>query len=123
MSESPSPSDDLLHAAETFSLRGGLLSFYSALTFVLVTLILSVLVFTTHLTTILDPLGWGVTLAAILVGLLVNRVFGSYLTDVLVDLIQVGESLVKVPHSKKLRDSAHGGTIVAYLQSITSTAV
>lgn len=91
------------------------MSLYIALTLVLVTIILSFLVFTTHLTTILNPIGWGVTLSAILIGLAVNRVFGSFLTDVFFEMIRLAESLAKVPYEEKLSESAHGGTLVAYL--------
>lgn len=112
---SASPSDDRLLAAEAFCLRAGILSVYSSLMLVMVTLILTILIITTHLTTILDPLGWGVTLAAVILGVVINRVFGSYLTATFIDLVRTAESLAKHPYGSKLQTTAHGGSFVGYL--------
>lgn len=113
--ETPPESNDLLLDFEAFCLRVGILGIYSGVTLVLLPILLTLYVLITHLTTILDPIGWGITLIAILVGIGLQRLFGNFLIDVLVDFVRISEKLAKMSYGTVLSDSSNFGTMVAYV--------
>lgn len=115
MTESPPKSNDLLLDFEAFCLRVGILGIYSGVTLVLLPILLTLYVFITHLTTILESIGWGITLIAILVGISLQRLFGDLLIELLVDLVRLSEGLAEIPYGNVLSDSSNFGTVVAYV--------